>query len=117
MNTDRVIDALGKILEDPYQARDAKYEATAEEVAKKMLPGRVLELLPRLPPPRSLSGRSRTQSSWTTGRVSPPTTSGVTRWTGAGGLLPPQGRRGDGERNGPGQRVCKLSGWGSTSPS
>ncbi len=49
MNTDRVIDALGKILQVPYQARDAKYEARAEEVSKTMLPGRVLGFCPGCP--------------------------------------------------------------------
>ena len=49
MNTDRVIDALKKILQVPYEARDAKYEATAEEVAKNMLPGRVLGFCPGCP--------------------------------------------------------------------
>ncbi len=49
MNTDRVIDALGKILQVSYQARDAEYEAGAEEVAKTMLPGRVLGFCPGCP--------------------------------------------------------------------
>jgi indolepyruvate ferredoxin oxidoreductase alpha subunit len=49
MNADRVTDALGKILEVPYRARDAEYEVGAEEVAKKMLPSRVLGYCPGCP--------------------------------------------------------------------
>ncbi|MDD1749037.1 MAG: thiamine pyrophosphate-dependent enzyme [Methanothrix sp.] len=42
MTTDRVIDALGKILQVPYQARDENYEARAKEFASTMLPSRAL---------------------------------------------------------------------------
>jgi len=49
MNTDRVIDALGSILRVSYRARNTKYEAKAEEVVKKMLPGRVLGFCPGCP--------------------------------------------------------------------
>jgi indolepyruvate ferredoxin oxidoreductase alpha subunit len=49
MNADRVTDALGRILEVPYRARDAEYEAGAEEVAQKMLPSRALGYCPGCP--------------------------------------------------------------------
>jgi indolepyruvate ferredoxin oxidoreductase alpha subunit len=49
MNADRVTDALGRILKVPYRARDAEYEAGAEEVAKKMLPNRALGYCPGCP--------------------------------------------------------------------
>ena len=49
MNTDRVIDALGKILHVPYQARSPQYEARAAEVAAKMLPSRALGFCPGCP--------------------------------------------------------------------
>ncbi len=49
MNTDRVIEALGKILNLSYQARDPEYEAGAAEVAAKLLPGRALGFCPGCP--------------------------------------------------------------------
>jgi indolepyruvate ferredoxin oxidoreductase alpha subunit len=49
MNADRVIEALGKILKVPYQARDSRYEAKAQEVAKEMLPNRALGFCPGCP--------------------------------------------------------------------
>jgi indolepyruvate ferredoxin oxidoreductase alpha subunit len=49
MNADRVIEALGKILKVPYQARDSRYEDKAEEVAKNMLPNRTLGFCPGCP--------------------------------------------------------------------
>jgi len=49
MNSDRIIEALGKILNIPYQARDSEYEAGAAEVAEKMLPSRALGFCPGCP--------------------------------------------------------------------
>ncbi|MDH4264769.1 MAG: thiamine pyrophosphate-dependent enzyme [Deltaproteobacteria bacterium] len=49
MNADRVIDALRKILNVPYQARSPRYEAQAVEVAEKMLPSRALGFCPGCP--------------------------------------------------------------------
>jgi len=49
MNSDRVIDALEKILNINYQARSPEYEIRAAEVAEKMLPARVLGFCPGCP--------------------------------------------------------------------
>ena len=49
MNVDRVLEALGKILHVPYQARSPQYEAQAAEVAAKMLPTRALGFCPGCP--------------------------------------------------------------------
>jgi len=49
MNSDRVIEALGRILEVHYQARDSRYEARAAEVTEKIIPGRVLGFCPGCP--------------------------------------------------------------------
>jgi len=42
MTADRIVDALAKIFKISYSARSAGYEKRAQQVAKKMLPGRVL---------------------------------------------------------------------------
>jgi indolepyruvate ferredoxin oxidoreductase alpha subunit len=42
MTVDRIVDALAKIFKISYPARSAAYEKKAQEVAKKMLPGRAL---------------------------------------------------------------------------
>jgi len=49
MNADRIIEAVGKILDRSYRARDPEYEAGAAEVAAKMLPNRVLGFCPGCP--------------------------------------------------------------------
>lgn len=49
MNTDRVIDALTKILHVSYKSRPREYEASAEEVAQSMLPSRALGFCPGCP--------------------------------------------------------------------
>jgi len=49
MNAERVIEALVKILDMPYQARNPQYEARAKEVAQKMLPNRALGFCPGCP--------------------------------------------------------------------
>jgi len=49
MNTDRVIAAVGKILNVPYRARDAEYEAQAQEAARTLLPNRTLGFCPGCP--------------------------------------------------------------------
>ena len=49
MNTDRVIAAVGKILNVSYQARDAEYEAQAKEAARTLLPNRTLGFCPGCP--------------------------------------------------------------------
>jgi indolepyruvate ferredoxin oxidoreductase alpha subunit len=48
MNTDRVIDALGKILEVGYQARDKKYDAKTQ-AAVKVIPNRQMTFCPGCP--------------------------------------------------------------------
>jgi indolepyruvate ferredoxin oxidoreductase, alpha subunit len=42
MTADRIVDALAKIFKISYSARSAGYEKRAQQVAKKMLPGRAL---------------------------------------------------------------------------
>jgi indolepyruvate ferredoxin oxidoreductase alpha subunit len=49
MNTDRVIEAVGKILKIPYEARDAQYESEAKEAARTLLPNRTLGFCPGCP--------------------------------------------------------------------
>ena len=49
MDTDRVIEALGKILKVPYRARETRYEDKAREIAKEMLPNRSLGFCPGCP--------------------------------------------------------------------
>ncbi|HSR11954.1 MAG TPA: thiamine pyrophosphate-dependent enzyme, partial [Thermodesulfobacteriota bacterium] len=49
MNTDRVIEALSKILDKKYRPRDSRYEERAGEVARTMLPGRALGFCPGCP--------------------------------------------------------------------
>jgi indolepyruvate ferredoxin oxidoreductase alpha subunit len=53
MNTDRIIEALGKLLQVSYRSRDAEYDAIAGEVAGK-LPDRALVFCPGCPHRASL---------------------------------------------------------------
>jgi len=49
MNTDRVIEALGKILDLRYQPRDLEYEHGAKEAARTLIPNRTLGFCPGCP--------------------------------------------------------------------
>ena len=48
MNTDRIIQALSRILDFPYESRDAEYEAMTQN-AQKLVPARVLGFCPGCP--------------------------------------------------------------------
>lgn len=49
MTTDRVIEALKRILHVKYQSRPRKYEARAKEISEEILPGRAMTFCPGCP--------------------------------------------------------------------